>query len=388
MTLRILHVISRLNVGGAALHVLELAAEQQRRGHHVLVVAGRLPEGEESMEYVADELGVPVRHLPHLQRELAPRADAAAIRELVRIIQAERPDVLHTHAAKAGATGRIAALTTRDVKPRARVHTYHGHVLRGYFGRGREAAFRAVEHLLGRTTSALVAVSPEVRDDLVALGVAPRERFEVIPYGFDLSRRVWSDEERRLRLRTDLRLADDTFVVGWIGRFTAIKRPLDLIRGLRNLLDLGVDAALVAVGDGPDRPAAEELARELGVFDRCHFVGYQKEISDWYAAFDAFCLTSANEGTPVSAIEALAAERPVVATRVGGTPAVVEDGKSGFLVAPGDTATLARRLADLANDAETRRRLGEHGARRMRELYASERMADDVDALYQRILAR
>ena len=386
--LRILHVIARLNVGGAALYVLELAAEQQRRGHDVLVVAGSVPRGEESMEYRAQELGVRVLPLPTLQRELSLRRDGAAILELVRILRRWRPDVLHTHAAKAGGTARLAALAAQGARPRVRIHTFHGHVLRGYFGPWRERAFRVAERLLAHTTSALVTVSPEVRDDLVAFGVAKPERFVVIPYGFDVSWADPIDAAARARVRSELQVGEDCFIVGWVGRLTAIKRPLDLVRTIRGLVDRGVDAALVAVGDGVDRPDVEELARRLEVAERCHLVGYQKDIHSWFAAFDVFCLTSANEGTPVAVIEALAAQRPVVATRVGGTPAVVADGESGFLVEPGDTATMAARLEELARDAELRERMGRRGAELMRERYAKDRMVEDVEQLYAGLLAR
>lgn len=382
--LSILHVIARLNVGGAALHVLQLAREQSRRGHDVVVVAGTLAAGEESMEYVADELGVEVIGLPALQRELSLRADGAAIRELRRLIRARRPDVVHTHTAKAGATGRIAALLAGRARPRSIVHTYHGHVLSGYFSPVRERIFRLIERALARPTSALLAVSEEVRNDLVDYGVAPRERFTIVPYGFDPP--VWSevDERSRERVRSELGLDDDTLAIGWAGRLTPIKRPLDLIRTLRGVLDAGVDAVLVVVGDGDDRPKAEALATTLGVADRCRFVGFHRNIREWYAAFDVFLLTSLNEGTPVVAFEALGAGRPVVATAAGGTAAVVLDGVSGFLVPVGDVAGLSDRVVRLARDPDLRTRLGAAGSEDVRLRYATGRMADELEAVYQR----
>lgn len=384
----IVHVIARLNVGGAALHVLQLAREQQRRGHDVVVVAGTLAAGEESMEYLADELRVPVLKLPALQRELSPRADAAAIRALRGIVRRLRPDVLHTHTAKAGATGRLAALLSGSARPLAVVHTYHGHVLSGYFSSPRERVFRIVERLLGRTSGALVAVSDEVRDDLVRLGVAPAERIAVVNYGFDLPPWSEADDAARARVRAELGVGNDTFVVGWAGRLTAIKRPLDLVRTLRSLLDQGADAVLVLVGDGEDRAQVEALARELGVDDRCRLVGFQQGMRAWYAAFDATLMTSANEGTPVVAIESLAAGRPVVATRAGGTASVVTEGKSGFLEAIADTDALAGRLATLARDPELRSALGRQGAADVRARFATERMTDELDAVYRRALKR
>ena len=382
--MRIVHVIARLNVGGAALHVLQLAREQQRRGHDVLVVAGTLAEGEESMEYVADELGIHVLKLPALQRPLSLRADSEAIRRLVGILRTRRPDVLHTHTAKAGATGRIAALLAGSGRPRTVVHTYHGHVLSGYFSRRWERVFRWIESVLARATGTLIAVSDEVRDDLVRLGVAGAERFVVVPYGFDLPEWSGDDDEARARIRSELGVEDETFLIGWAGRLTAIKRPLDLVRTLRAVVDGGVDGVLVLVGDGELREETEALAGELGVAERTRFAGFQRRIREWYAAADASLLTSANEGTPVVAIESLAAGRPVVATRAGGTGTVVRDGESGYLLEIGDVDGLARRLGELARDPALRRRLGDAGAADVRERFATARMADEIEAVYAR----
>ena len=386
--LTIVHVIARLNVGGAALHVLQLARQQQRRGHDVRVVTGSLAAGEESMEYIAEELGVSVRKLPALQRELSPRADLTAIVQLRAILRERRLDVLHTHTSKAGATGRIAALLTGSNRPRSVVHTYHGHVLSGYFDPGRERIFRLAERALARSADVLIAVSDQVRDDLVAFGVAPPERFAVVPYGFELPAWSQSDEDARVRVRDEIGVGPETFVVGWAGRMTPIKRPLDLIRTLRSLRDQDVDALLVLLGDGSDRGQTEALAHELGVFPHTRFVGYRQGIREWYAAFDAFLLTSANEGAPVVAIEALAAERPVVATRVGGTATVVTNGESGYLASMGDVEAMASHLAELARDPVLRARLGRAGAADMRERFAPERMADDIEAVYRTVLDR
>lgn len=382
--MKIVHVIARLNVGGAALHVLQLAHEQRQRGHDVIVVAGTLAEGEASMEYVADELGVTVLKLPALQRELSLRADSTAIRRLIGIMRTWQPDVLHTHTAKAGATGRIAALLAGKARPRAIVHTYHGHVLSGYFSRRWEHLFRRIESLLAHTTGTLVAVSDEVRDELVGFGVARADRFAVVPYGFDLPEWGEPDERARERIRAELGLDDSTFAMGWAGRLTEIKRPLDLVRTLRAVVDQGVDAALVLVGDGELREQTASLAQELGVADRTRFAGFQQRIREWYAAVDCALLTSANEGTPVVAIEALAAERPVVATRAGGTATVVVEGRSGYLLDVGDIDGLAGRLVELARAPDLRARLGAAGADDVRARFATERMADELEEVYRR----
>jgi glycosyltransferase involved in cell wall biosynthesis len=381
---KILHVIARLNVGGAALSVLELAAEQQRRGHDVLVVAGRIPQGEESMEHVAVELGVRHEHLPVLQRELSARADAEAIRFLRTKLRTLRPDVLHTHTSKAGATGRLAALAAGAGRPAAIVHHFHGHVLTEYFSPARERFFRVLERGLAATSGALIAVSDEVRDDLLRLKVAPAAKIRVVRYGFDLDRRTRVDEGAALKLREQAGIAADAFVAGWAGRLTAVKRPLDLIR----VAAAAGGLELLLAGDGELRGEVEALAAQLGVADRVHFLGYVQEIAPVYAASDALLLTSANEGTPVVAIEALAAGVPVVATDAGGTRTVVDDGETGFLSPVGDTSALAERIERLDADPSLRRAFGDMGAARMRERFSTERMADDVARIYDELIAR
>jgi glycosyltransferase involved in cell wall biosynthesis len=379
---KVVHAIARLNVGGAALSVVELAAEQQRRGHEVVVVAGVIPAGEASMEYLTTELDVPYLHLPTLQRQISPASDLRTVHALRRLLRTRRPDVLHTHTAKAGTTGRIAALKAGRARPGAVVHTYHGHVLSGYFGGGRERVFRLVERALAHATDALIAVSAEVRDDLVRLGIAGAEKFTVVQYGFDLDRRLDGSAETRAVKRAALGAHADELVIGWAGRLTEIKRPLDLIRVVAQV----AGARLVLAGDGELRPDVERLARELGVTDRVTLLGYVSDLGAWYSAFDAFLLTSANEGTPVVAIEALAAGVPVVATDAGGTRAVVAE-ESGFVVPVGDVNALAQSLERLRAEPELRRRLGEHGAADMRERFSTARMVDDVDRLYTKILA-
>jgi glycosyltransferase involved in cell wall biosynthesis len=383
---KVLRVITRLNMGGPALHVAYLAEGLQERGYDTTLVAGTLARGEDSMSFVAEGRGVRIERVPELSREISLLRDVRAILRLAHLIRRERPQILHTHTAKAGAVGRLAALAAGDARPPIIVHTFHGHVLRGYFDPVRAYGFRLLERWLAKHTTALVAVSPEVRDDLVALGVAPREKFAVIRLGIELDERVTAPATARDETRRLLGVPRDSFVVGWIGRMTGVKNTDDVLAALRLLRDRGVDAFLCMVGDGPDRERVERRAHELGLVKRCLFLGYQEEVARFYAAFDGVILPSVNEGTPVSAIEALAAARPVVATRVGGVPDVVEDGADGFLVDPGSTEQLADRLERLARDPELRARLGEHGRNRVGPRYAVARLVDDMDALYRSLL--
>jgi glycosyltransferase involved in cell wall biosynthesis len=381
---RVLRAIARLNVGGPALHVTYLSRGLADRGYDTTLVAGEIASGEESMAFVAERAGVDVVPVAGLSREVSPLRDLLAAVRLARLIRALRPQIVHTHTAKAGAVGRTAAVLAGRPRPLV-VHTFHGHVLRGYFGSVGSRVFRLLETTLARVTDVLVAVSPQVRDELVRLGVAPAEKFTVVRLGIELEPRVrCADDPAEIRAR--LGISPERFVVGWFGRMTAVKRTEDLLAALSQVRARGVDALLLLVGDGVDRPRLEENAFRLGLARHCLFLGYQEDVAPWYAACDAVALTSANEGTPVTIIEALAAGRPVVVTSVGGVPDVVADGVDGYLVEPGDTSALADRLERLALDPALREQLGARGRVRALARYSVGRLVDDVDLLYRSLL--
>jgi glycosyltransferase involved in cell wall biosynthesis len=384
--IRILRVIARLNMGGPAIHVSNLAAGLASRGYHTTLVAGSLARGEDSMAFVAERLGVRVVSVPEIQREVAPVHDVRSVRRLTEILREERPHILHTHTAKAGALARAAALAAGSARPPIVVHTFHGHVLKGYFGPGRTAFFKQVERTLARYSDVLVAVSPEVRDELVEHGIAPAEKFTVIRLGIPLEERL-GDETAELDYRALFGIPPSAFVIGWVGRMTGVKDTEAVLEIQKATRDRGVESVLCMVGDGPDRERLEQVAHDLGIARSTYFVGYQSDIAGYYRLFDAFVLPSVNEGTPVSAIEALASGTPVVATRVGGVPDVVTDGVDGFLVGPRDVDGAAERLAELARDPELRARMGEAGRENARERYSVERLVDDVDRLYRSLLA-
>ena len=383
--IRVLRVIARLNMGGPAIHVASLAAGLETRGYHTTLVAGSLARGEDSMAFLAERLGVSVVSVPEIQREVSAVHDLRSALRVAALIREERPRVLHTHTAKAGAIARAAAILAGNARPPVVVHTFHGHVLKGYFDPARTAFFRRVEQTLARTADVLVAVSPEVRDELVELGVAPREKFAVIRLGIPLEERL-TDATADSDYRGLYGIPKGAFVVGWVGRMTGVKDTGAVLEIVRSARTHGVDAVLCMVGDGPDRTRLEQQAHDLGIARACYFVGYQEDVAGYYRLFDAFVLPSVNEGTPVSAIEALASGTPVVANRVGGVPDVVRDGLDGFLVDPGDVTSAGAKLAVLAGDDGLRRKMGEGGRKRVLERYAVSRLVDDVDRLYRSLL--
>jgi len=286
---------------------------------------------------------------------------------LARLIRKERPQILHTHTAKRGTVGRMAALLAGSRRPPIVVHTFHGHVLRGYFGPVRSLIFRLLERFLAARTTALIASARRFGTTWSLWGVARRERFAVIRLGIELDERVTPGRNGRGDSRRYLGITtDDRFAVGWIGRMTAVKRTDDVLVAFKRLREIGVDAVLCMVGDGPDRVLLEQRAHDLGIARETVFLGYQEDVAPFYAAFDALVLPSSNEGTPVSVIEALAAELPCCRhTRRRCSVTSSGTAKTASSWKRGATGDLADRLAQLARDPALRARMGRQGRERV-----------------------
>lgn len=370
---RVVRLITRLNVGGPARQALLLTRDLAPT-FDTMLAAGRptLVEGE-----MTDE-AVTVRRVP-LVRPTDPVTDGRALVAVRNLLARAAPALLHTHMAKAGTIGRAAALSLTN-RPRT-VHTFHGHVLDGYFKPSTQRAFVEVERRLARHTDALIAVSPEIRDALLALGIGRSGQFHVISLGFDLSSFL-AVERPAGTLRSRLGLAADVPLVGIVGRLVPIKDVSTMLAAMVHLP--GVHLAVV--GDGELRPALEAEARLLGLAERTHFTGWWPDVPAALSDLDVVVLTSRNEGTPVSLIEAQSVGRPVVATDVGGVGFVVEDGVGGYLTSPGDPVTLAERVGLLLADPELAREMGAKGRESVRHRFGKETLLAEITDLYTDLL--
>jgi glycosyltransferase involved in cell wall biosynthesis len=381
---RVLRVIARMNIGGPAYHVSMLSGRLDPDRFTTLLVHGRTAAGEGSFEHLAESEGCRVALVPGLRPEIRPLDDLRALFGLVGAIHRFRPQILHTHTAKAGFLGRLAGVLAPGPRPII-VHTYHGHVLEGYFGGAQSAIYSFLERQLARISDCLVAVSQATVDDLLRLRVAPPSRFRVVPIGLDLDRFLRPDREAATRFRALSGAARDEVLVAYVGRLVPIKR-LDLIlRAVAAGRDRGAPLRLAVVGDGPSRPELELLARRLGIADTVRFLGYMTDVGPATAAADLAILASENEGTPVSLIEAGAAGRPAVATAVGGVPDVVVPG-AGVLVPRGDSTALADALSRLASDSGLREEMGVRAREHVTRRFSIERLLADMEALYDELL--
>jgi len=380
---RVLRVFSRLNVGGPAIHVILLSAGLRDLGYDTRLVVGRESPREGNLLDLAREKNVECEQLGALGREIRPFSDAAALWALFRMVRRFRPHVVHTHTAKAGLLGRLAA---RLGGAPVVVHTFHGHVLSGYFGRVRTRVFTALEAVLARFTDVLVTVADDVRAELLARGVGRPERIRVVALGLELG--AFTGALPRGHLRAAAGFADDAFVVGIVGRLVPIKDVPTFLRAAALLRRDVPGARFAVVGDGEERAALERLAGDLGLAGFVHFFGWRRDLAAVYGDLDLVVNSSKNEGTPVALIEALAAGRPVVATAVGGTAELLGRGAHGVLVPSGEPEALAAamRAARAGGEAQERRRCA--GREYVLAHHSSDRLLRDVDALYREALAR
>ena len=379
--MRVLRIATRLNVGGPARQILALEPALARRGVHGLLVSGVCDETEADLAELLDYEGL--RRIHSMGREPSLRGDARSLELLHRTIRRFRPDIVHTHMAKAGALGRVAALIGRVP---VRVHTYHGHTLDGYFSPTARTRVVFVERQLARISSALVAVSHKVADDLVREGIGRRRQFRVLSPGLDLT--PFTDLLSDGALRRDLGIGPADPVIGFVARLVPVKSVDLMLESTLALLERVPNSHLVIAGDGPDMSLVRAARRHLPeVGRRIHAIAWVADMARFYAAMDIVVLTSKNEGTPISLIEAGAAGVPVVATRVGGVPEVVEDERTGLLVPAGNPDALTNSLMRLVGSPRLRAALGAE-ARRRSDRFSAERLADDTMNLYRQLFTR
>src|SRR3954454_8177195 len=354
--IKVMRVIARLNMGGPAHHVGFLSGLLDPARYESLLLHGQVGAGEASLSSTADRFGVRRETVPGLRPELRPPDDLRALLALIGWVRRFRPDIVHTHTAKAGLLGRLAAGLAGRPRP-VIVHTYHGHVLEGYFGPLKNAFYRTLERLVGLASDALIGVSTATVDDLVRLRIAPRGKFRVVPIGLDLDPFMAATAADGAAFRAESGAGEETVLLTWVGRLVPIKRVDVLLRAVASSIGRGAAVRLAIVGDGELREELEAQTDALGIREAVWFAGYRADMVAVAAASDIAVLASDNEGTPVSLIEAAAAATPAVSTRVGGVADVVTPA-TGVLVDAGDHVALGEAIARLAQDRDERSRLG------------------------------
>ena len=380
--IKICRVIARLNIGGPAQHTIFLSAGLDPSRYESILVTGREGKAEGSMRDLAEAKGIKPIYIPELSRDISPADDLVAFYKLYRLFCQKGPDIVHTHTAKAGALGRLAS---RMAGVPIILHTFHGHVLQGYFGPLKSALFINIERALARITTCIVTLSEGQREEILGFGIGRPDQVVVVPLGLELDRFI-NCHSRAGELKKELGLEPGARLVGIIARLVPIKGHRFFLEAVHQVAKVVPSARFLVIGDGELRTNLEAIVRDLRLSDLVYFLGWRLDLERVYADLDLLVLSCLNEGTPVSVLEAMAASVPVVATSVGGVKDLVEDGKTGILVPPGDVRSLAETMVRLLEDKGKARSLAEAARLYIYPRYDKKNLINEMDMLYQRLL--
>ncbi|MBI2967219.1 MAG: glycosyltransferase [Bacteroidetes bacterium] len=387
---KILRIINRFNLGGPVLNAALLTKHLQT-DFETRLVGGLHEPGEESASFIFNEMNIPFEVIPGMRRNLNPLNDYFSLLKIRKIIREFKPDIVHTHAAKAGTLGRLAA---RMEGINTIVHTFHGHVFHSYFNKSITGLFIGIERLLSRISSRIIAISAKQAEELTSrYRICSAEKITVIPLGFDLGKFTNNMAEKRIAFRNRFKTDDKTVAIGIIGRMVPVKNHrmfIEVFRLVRERVTVPVRAFII--GDGPMRDEIIQLAQHSGLSVGCPdespdgkdiiFTSWIKEMDEVMAGLDIVSMTSLNEGTPVSIIEAQAAGKAVVAVKAGGTGDIVDPGVTALLAPPGDISVFTSNLESLVMNVELRIKMGKSGRDFSTGRFHYNRMVRETGDLY------
>ena len=392
--IRVIHVITRLDMGGSAQETLLTVLTLDPQFYKVILIKGSTSESamtSAELQNVNQQLaaacdrGVEIINLPSLLRRISPWNDFKAFILLWSLMRRYKPHIVHTHTSKAGALGRLAAWLARVP---AIIHKPHGHLFYGHFGPRVSRFFLLVERLLSRITDHVVALTPMEARDHLALKVLTADKISIIHSGVELNRYHITAKKRQQK-KEELGISPDSLVVGFVGWLIPIKGVSYLVNAMAEVLQRHPNSLLVLVGKDDEKGEEEIKLREkvesLGLEDRVRFLGWRQDVDEIMGCFDVFVLPSLNEGMGRVLVEAMSAGLPIVASRVGGIPDLVKHGENGLLVPPANAGALEQAISDLLSDKAKRKRMGETG-KKMCGPYSIEAMVEKIDDLYSRLV--
>lgn len=390
---KILRILNRLIIGGPSLNATYLT-KYMAPDYETLLVIGGKDNHEQDATFLADNLGIEPLVVPSMKRAINISEDRKAYREIKNIIKKFKPDIVHTHAAKSGAIGRLAAAAC---KVPTIVHTFHGHVFHSYFGKAKTKTFIEIEKYLAKKSSGIIAISDIQKQELGSVyKICTPEKIKVIPLGLDLDKFQQNKDIKRLAFRSKFQIEEDEIAIGIIGRIVPVKNHEMFVAAIARLLPLTKKKLrFIIVGDGDMRSNTENLIRAAGI-NYAYFpenknnaqaicTSWQTEMDYVLAGLDIVALSSHNEGTPVSLIEAQAAGKSVVSTNVGGVADAVLNGESGFITPPGDSNAFCDALLHLVEQESLRVDFGEVGRNFVQSKFSYQRLVREMDHYYQEL---
>ena len=385
---RVLRIINRLNLGGPTYNASYLS-KYLSSDFETMLVAGMKDESEASSEFIARDLGLEPVYIKNMHRAINPLNDIPAYKEIKKIIEEFKPDIVHTHAAKAGALGRLAA---HNSGVPVILHTFHGHVFHSYFNPIKTKVFLELERYLAKISTKIITISKQQQKEICDdFNVCPIEKSVIIPLGFDLSRFQDGIEEKRKDFRAKYNLEDDEIAIGIVGRLVPVKNHELFLKAVKQLLEHTQKKVRVfIIGDGELRNELEELCESLKLSFQNQkpivFTGWVKNV-DWaYSGLDIIALSSFNEGTPVSLIEAQAANKPIISTAVGGIKDVVIEGETALLSPSQDVDAFAQNLIKIVEDDSLRINMSQNSSEHAMRKFNYERLVSDMENLYRQLL--
>lgn len=392
--IKILRIINRFNVGGPTYNAAYLTKYLSPR-FETLLVGGQKYEEEESSEFILEQLGIIPIIIPEMQRSINYQNDKIAYQKIKKIIEEYKPDIVHTHASKAGTLGRIAA---KKMNVPIVVHTFHGHVFHSYFGKSKTLVYKNIERYLAKKTDRIIAISDIQKNELSSEHkICKPEKIEVVHLGFDLDRFQKDVNEKRKSFREEYQLEDDEIAVGIIGRLVPIKNHEMFLNVVVKVLNkTAKKLRFFIIGDGEEKENLKKLCDKLNLdFTEWNhsktkatitFTSWIKNI-DWAnAGLDIIALTSLNEGTPVSLIEAQASNKPIVTTNVGGVKNITIENKTAYITEVNDIEKFSEYLLRLVEEEDVRKSMSVHGWEFVQNNFSYNRLVKDVEALYNELL--
>lgn len=393
---KILRIANRFNLGGPTYNVAYLTKYISPE-FETLLVGGEKDDTEEGSEHILEDLGIKPLIIPEMKREIDVKEDRAAYLRIKEIIKEFKPDIVHTHASKAGTLGRMAAFS---MNVPVVVHTFHGHVFHSYFGKLKTEFYKNIERYLALRSSKIIAISEKQKEELALIHkICPSKKIEVIPLGFDLNKFNDNKEENRKKFRTKYKVADDEIVISIIGRIVPVKNHELFLKAIKNVKDkTSKKIRAFVVGDGEDRQKTENFAIGLGLdiadwlqqekIATVTFTSWIKDVEVVTAGSDIIAMTSLNEGTPVSLIEAQAAGKPIVTTNVGGIENITIPEVTALLSERNDIAMLSENLFKLVEDDTLRSTMSTKGWGFVKEKYHYTRLTKEMESLYLSLLTK
>jgi glycosyltransferase involved in cell wall biosynthesis len=381
--IKIINLLSRMNIGGPSVHTVLLTKYLDNEKYQSILVSGTLSEGEGDMSYLVEQYHIEHRSIKTLQRKISVIDDLKAVLELYRLFKKEKPQIVHTNLAKAGMVGRLAAwLAGVPVI----LHTYHGHVFSGYFSATKTSLYIFIEKFIALISTKIVVVSEMIKKDICSVYKITKEKnISVIPLGFELDNMASLDKYRG-SFRKQFSIPEDSLVIGIVGRITGIKNHQLFVDVANILLQFNNKIHFLIVGDGELREEIEKAVYDLGISENLHFTGWITATAKMYADLDIMLLTSKNEGTPVTVIEAMYYKIPVVSSNVGGLSDLIEDGKTGFLVNSLIAEDYIQVIVKLLESLQVRDKIGFTAHKFITDQFNVNRLITDMTELYTELL--